>query len=120
MEILYFQKSNVKNYIHLLLSLHIVAMPRLGIVADRYLYLSLSGILLLVSYKIIDWVEKEQRVFPTFLLFLSMLFYILYFMGYTHHYSQQWEDTDTVKRYLRSFYKGDSREKDINGRENHD
>ena len=44
MEILYFQKSNVKNYIHLLLSLHIVAMPRLGIVADRYLYLSLSGI----------------------------------------------------------------------------
>ena len=50
MEILYFQKSNVKNYIHLLLSLHIVAMPRLGIVADRYLYLSLSGILLLVSY----------------------------------------------------------------------
>ena len=81
MEILYFQKSNVKNYIHLLLSLHIVAMPRLGIVADRYLYLSLSGILLLVSYKIIDWVEKEQRVFPKFLLFLSMLFYILYFMG---------------------------------------
>lgn len=106
--------------IHLLLSLHVVAMPRLGIVADRYLYLSLSGILLLVSYKIIDWVEKEQRVFPKFLLFLSMLFYILYFMGYTHHYSQQWEDTDTVKRYLRSFYKGDSREKDINGRENHD
>ena len=41
-------------------------------------------------------------------------------MGYTHHYSQQWEDTDIVKRYLRSVYKGDSREKDINGRENHD
>ena len=41
MEILYFQKSNVKNYIHLLLSLHIVAMPRLGIVADRYLYFTI-------------------------------------------------------------------------------
>ena len=120
MEILYFQKSNVKNYIHLLLSLHIVAMPRLGIVADRYLYLSLSGILLLVSYKIIDWIEKEHHVFPKLLLFLSMLFYILYFMSYTYSYSKQWEDTDTVKHYLRSFYKGDSREKDINGRENHD
>ena len=59
MEILYFQKSNVKNYIHLLLSLHIVAMPRLGIVADRYLYLSQSGILLLVSYQITGWLEKK-------------------------------------------------------------
>ena len=45
--------------IHLLLSLHIVAMPRLGIVADRYLYLSLSGILLLVSYQIIGWMENR-------------------------------------------------------------
>ena len=59
MEILYFQKSNVKNYIHLLLSLHIVAMHRLGIVDDRYLYLSLSGILLLVSYQITGWLEKK-------------------------------------------------------------
>lgn len=50
--------------IHLLLSLHIVAMPRLGIVADRYLYLSMVGILLLVSYRIISWLEKELRVFP--------------------------------------------------------
>ena len=79
MEILYFQKSNVKNYIHLLLSLHIVAMPRLGIVADRYLYLSLSGILLLVSYQITGWLEKKCRVFSKFLLFLSILFYSLYF-----------------------------------------
>ena len=46
-------------------------------------------------------VEKEQRVFPKFLLFLSMLFYILYFMSYTYSYSKQWEDTDTVKHYLR-------------------
>jgi hypothetical protein len=34
-------------------------MPRLGIVADRYLYLSLSGILLLVSYQITGWLEKK-------------------------------------------------------------
>lgn len=106
--------------IHLLLSLHVVAMPRLGIVADRYLYLSLSGILLLVSYKIIGWVEKGYRVFPKLLLFSSILFYSLYFMSYTYSYSKQWEDTDTVKHYLRSFYKGEYEEKDINGRENHD
>lgn len=106
--------------IHLLLSLHIVAMPRLGIVADRYLYLSLSGILLLVSYKIIGWVENERRVFPKLLLLLSIFFYSLYFMGYTYRYSKQWEDTDTVKHYLRSFYKGEHEEKDINSRENHD
>lgn len=106
--------------IHLLLSLHIVAMPRLGIVADRYLYLSMPGILLLVSYKIIGWLEKERRVFPKLLLILSILFYSVYFMGYTHRYSKQWKDTDTVKHYLRSFYKGEYEEKDINSRENHD
>ena len=73
-----------------------------------------------MSYKIIDWIEKEHHVFPKLLLFLSMLFYILYFMSYTYSYSKQWEDTDTVKHYLRSFYKGEYEEKDINGRENHD
>ena len=104
--------------IHLLLSLHIVAMPRLGIVADRYLYLSLPGILLLVSYPVVGWIEKEHRV--KLLLFLSIFFYSLYFMGYTHRYSKQWKDTDTVKHYLRSFYKGEYEEKDINGRENRD
>ena len=106
--------------IHLLLSLHIVAMPRLGIVADRYLYLSLPGILLLVSYPVVGWIEKEHRVFAKLLLFLSIFFYSLYFMGYTHRYSKQWKDTDTVKHYLRSFYKGEYEEKDINGRENRD
>ena len=97
-----------------------MAMPCLGIVADRYLYLSLSGILLLVSYKIIGWMGKERRVFSKFLLYSSILFYSLYFMSYTHSYSKQWEDTDTVKHYLRSFNKGEYEEKDIKGRENRD
>lgn len=106
--------------VHLLLSLHIVAMPRLGIVADRYLYLSLPGILLLVSYIIVTWVERRNIVFCKYLLLLSVFIYGLYFMGYTHHYSKQWKDTDTVKHYLRSFYKGENEEKDITSRETHD
>ena len=80
MEILYFQKSNVKNYIHLLLSLHIVAMPRLGIVADRYLYLSLSGILLLVSYQITGWLEKKVScVFKIPVVFINAFLYPLFY-----------------------------------------
>lgn len=106
--------------IHLLLSLHIVAMPRLGIVADRYLYLSLPGILLLVSYPVVGWIEKKQGVYRKFLLFFPILLYSFYYMGYTYHYSRQWKDTDSVKHYLRSFYKGDAEEKYIKGRENHD
>lgn len=104
--------------IHLLLSLHIVAMPRLGIVADRYLYLSLPGILLLLSYGVVSWMEKEHRLFPRILLLLSMFLYSVYLMGYTCHYSRQWKDTDTVKHYLRSFCKNEDKETD--GRENHD
>ncbi|MBP3517227.1 MAG: hypothetical protein J6K31_02240 [Parabacteroides sp.] len=94
--------------------------PRLGIVADRYLYLSLPGILLLVSYLVVGWIERKQGVYRKFLLFFSILLYSLYYYGVYVSFSRQWKDTDSVKHYLRSFYKGDAEEKDINGRENHD
>lgn len=106
--------------LHLLLSLHIVAMPRLGIVADRYLYLSLIGLLLTVSYAFVVFVKKQRRRFAKILCVLSLLLYSTYLGLYTYQYSMRWENTDTVKEYLRSFYKGELNENDIKSRDSHD
>lgn len=86
--------------INILLSLHIVAMPRLSIVADRYLYLSLIGILLLISYCIVNAYNNIKNKIVIILLFLL---YGIYLGMYTFHYSAKWKDSTTVKEYLHKF-----------------
>ena len=86
--------------INILLSLHIVAMPRLSIVADRYLYLSLIGILLLISYCIVNAYNNMKNKIVIILLFLL---YGIYLGMYTFHYSAKWKDSTTVKEYLHKF-----------------
>lgn len=90
--------------INLILSLHIVSIPRIGIVADRYLYLSLVGLQLILSY---NWVilKEKWNTSSIRILFLAifLISYLFYLGNYTYQYSKKWENTVTMKEYLRSF-----------------
>lgn len=105
----YFQKNRVLLLgslffiLHLLLSLHIVQMPRQAIVADRYLYLSLIGILLLISYGIIFLSINIKNGIIKILFGILLLAYSGYLGIYTYQYSKKWESTNTVKEYLHGF-----------------
>lgn len=83
--------------IHLLLSLHIVAIPRAWIVADRYLYLSLVSVLLLVSYGCTFFLKKAGRSWIRVLEVLLLLVYGIYLGSYTYQYGKKWKDADTLK-----------------------
>lgn len=107
----YFRRNRILLFgslffiLHLLLSLHIIPMPRHGIVADRYLYLSLIGLLMIIGYALVIWINSRRR---RYLGALIILLYGLYLGIYTYQYSKKWENADMVKEYLRGFYKEDA------------
>lgn len=88
-------------------------MPRLGMVADRYLYLSLVGVLLVAVCMVTVFVVQLKDKFSKIVFVVFLLLYSVYLGGYTYYYSQRWKDADTVKEYLRGFYKEDSNENGI-------
>lgn len=84
--------------IHLSVAIHIISTSRFAIVADRYVYLSLVGIMFLIVYYFIHLVKKK-RMRKIFLP--ALLLYGIYLGVYTHTYSKQWKDTDSLKKHLR-------------------
>ena len=90
--------------IHLLPILHIIPLPRTGIVADRYMYIPIIGILLLFSNSVAYLVNKWHTKVCRIILGCSVFVYIGYMCAYTHSYCSKWKDTDSVKSYLRGFY----------------
>lgn len=91
---------------HLFPFIHIIPIPRLGITADRYLYLSLVGLLMPFSYWIVSFCENLQyRLLYKVGLGVLVVLYCSYLGGYTKQYSQKWENVNSVKGYLRSFIK---------------
>lgn len=90
--------------IHLLVALHIISISRFSIVADRYAYLSLIGVMFFIVYHFVLIIQKKKRVV---ILILSSLFlvYMLYLGTYTHKYSKKWYDTDSLKYHLRELLK---------------
>ena len=90
--------------IHLLPLLHVIPIPRISIVADRYLYISLVGILLLVSRVTVFLFNKYSTKILRVCLISILLVYVGYLCAYTHCYCGKWKDSNTVKAYLRGFY----------------
>ena len=83
-----------------------------AIIADRYLYLSYVGIAFLIAYGIhIVW-EKHKKRFQC-LACIFLLIYSLYFSTYTYLYAQKWENTSSVKKYIKELIEQRDKEKEI-------
>lgn len=85
--------------IHVLVTLHIIPISRFAVTADRYEYLSLIGIMLLVAYlftinshtvKWIRWI---------------MIIYIIYLSFITFTYQKKWKNSETLKYDMREILK---------------
>ena len=83
--------------INLLLVLHILPMPRQMITADRYMYLSIAGLALILIW-IVDYAIKkfEQR---SIILAISGL-YICYLGFFTFQRTKDWESSERVKKNI--------------------
>ena len=81
--------------IHLLVTLHIISISRFAIVADRYNYIAMIGPLLLISYYLCFWHQKN-KVMTCF----AFVGYFLYFCIYTLIYKQKWDTSEHVKRHV--------------------
>ncbi len=87
---------------HLSVAINIISTSRFSIVADRYAYLAIVGIMFLITYHVIS-LTKEKRLNKMVLLLL--LLYGVYLGIYTHTYSKQWKGTVTLKKHLRELLK---------------
>lgn len=81
--------------IHIGLMLHIIPMPRVGIVADRYIYLALPGLLFVIVwyfFVILDTFPKIRK------LWIGMAIVWILFIGVKAHVTTYtWHDTTTLK-----------------------
>ena len=82
--------------IHLLVALHIISISRYVIVADRYNYMAMVGPLLLVSYYLCLW-SQRNRVAARMVVGL----YFVYLCTYTVIYQQNWDNSEHVKRHVK-------------------
>lgn len=85
--------------INLVMTLHVIPMPRFAIVADRYIYLSSIGLSFIVAYYFVFIYEKWIRG----RIYLKLIFacYLLYICVYANLRTRVWHDSDTLKREVR-------------------
>lgn len=81
--------------VHLLFVIHLIVLPRDGVIADRYMYLPILGLSTLLAYYLTawPWAAVHQRVscvlFAAVLLLLSVLSY---------ERTSDWQDSRTLKK----------------------
>ena len=80
--------------IHLLLVIHITALPRASVVADRYLYVSIISLNFMFAYLItgIDGLMKHKR-----LLFAIYSLVLCFLIRTTYCRTLDWKDSQTLK-----------------------
>lgn len=88
--------------INLIFSIHIFPMSRHGIVADRYLYLSYIGLAFLIAYGLLQL--KRNNLYFKSAIFIFCV-YILSLSVYSYQYTQKWENTESVKMYMKELLK---------------
>lgn len=81
---------------NLLLVLHIIPMPRSVITADRYMYLSLAGLAVVLVWQVDQWITFYANKIGS----LQIAFYVwLLFLGtQTFLRTADWKDSETAKR----------------------
>ena len=81
--------------VHLLFVIHLIVLPRGGVIADRYMYLPILGLSTLLAYYLtaMHWVVIHQRIscglFVAVMLVLSTLSYAR---------TSDWHDSHTLKK----------------------
>jgi hypothetical protein len=86
--------------IHLSLMLHIIPFPRMTIVADRYIYLPMTGLGFIVFYYVVKYLEKKSKGMKKLWMFCIVTCFI-YLGVYSNIRSRVWRDSDTLKKELR-------------------
>ncbi|TKG93348.1 hypothetical protein EYV94_16480 [Puteibacter caeruleilacunae] len=82
--------------INLLLVLHIVPMPRKMITADRYMYVSIVGIGIVLTW-LIQWVYLKKKHWRKIVITLCCGWMI--FLGvHSHERTKDWQDSDSIKQ----------------------
>ncbi|MCC5937152.1 MAG: hypothetical protein JJU34_07710 [Lunatimonas sp.] len=82
--------------INLLLVLHIIPLPRPVITADRYMYLSLVGIALVLVSKLDQWLFSRNTRYQFPLVVVCLTWFI--FLGvHTFLRTGDWKDSETAK-----------------------
>lgn len=85
--------------VNLVMTLHVVPMPRYAIVADRYIYLSSAGMSFIFGYYLVDVCIRWKKYKPWFIgLTVS---YVLYLVVYANIRTRVWHDSETLKREVR-------------------
>ena len=85
--------------INMALVLHVVAMSRLTIMADRYVYLSSVGLFFIATWYGVPFVKKMIAGGKKWVVAIAVC-YLLYLGVFAHIRTYVWRDSDTLKREL--------------------
>ncbi len=81
--------------VNLLLVLHIIPLPRPVITADRYMYLSLAGIALVLVWQLDQWLTSHTKAKAPLLVVCCTWFLFLGIQTYFR--TADWKDSETAK-----------------------
>ena len=87
-------------FIHVALVLHIIPLPRLVIIADRYAYLGSVGVFFIIAFAIEGAIFKCKSIKLKLLLFTIALMYPLILGINAYERTKAWKNSDTLKKEL--------------------
>ncbi|MFC4209567.1 hypothetical protein ACFOWA_00150 [Pedobacter lithocola] len=79
--------------IHIVLTLNIIGMSRHSIIADRYAYLSIIGIVFIFTYSFYEYVGFKKHLFHSSIAYI----YISFLAIYTYNHLAVWENSKNLK-----------------------
>lgn len=85
--------------VNIVMTLHIIPMPRFAIVADRYIYLSSAGMSFIFGYYLVEACIRWKRYKP-WLIGLTIA-YVCYLTVYANIRTRVWHDSKTLKREVK-------------------
>lgn len=82
--------------INLLMTLHLIPMPRMAIVADRYIYISSIGLTFITGYYFMALYKKWKQ----YRFYLVIMFFVaLFYLGtYANMRVRVWHDSNSLKQ----------------------
>jgi hypothetical protein len=86
--------------VNMALMLHVVAMSRFSVIADRYVYLGCTGIFFIAAWYGVLWLRKKKNPAKKWAI-AAMACYLLYLGVYSHLRTYTWKDSETLKKEFR-------------------
>ncbi|MDR2562793.1 MAG: hypothetical protein LBC98_02490, partial [Prevotellaceae bacterium] len=87
--------------VNIVLMVHIVAMSRFCIIADRYVYLASVGLFFIAAWYGALWMRKKSVI-------IAVVCYLLYSGVYAHVRTYAWKNSDTLKKEFIELINDDS------------